>query len=103
MEHIVHFGINIDDEAVKNAVVNNATREIEKRVGKDIEKAFFQTDYRGESYDVTVRGKEIIKEWFNEHSEEIIDRTTRMLADSLQRTKRVREAVKRITEEINEQ
>ena len=43
MEHIVQFAINIDDERIRNAVVETAERQIINDIRRDVEEIIYES------------------------------------------------------------
>lgn len=104
MEHIIQFGIGIDDQAIIQQVSKNAEKVIIEDLKKDVKKAIFEVDdswygkgqVKGPNYWFEQR----INEWLEEHKDEIIRVTSDKLADKLSRTKAVKEAAARIAENV---
>ena len=97
MEHIVQFGIGIDDDAIIRELERSAVKNIEKDIKQElINKLFDPPRYkhadpqRDALSDWT---KSIIETCINEHKTEIIDKAAKYLADSMRRTKAVKEAI----------
>lgn len=104
MEHVIQFGIGIDDRAIVQRVEENAEKVIIEDLKKEVKKAIFEVgngwydrdQVKGPSYWFEQR----INEWLEEHKDEIIQVTSDKLADKLSRTKAVKEAAARIAEEV---
>lgn len=91
MEHVVQFGINIDDEAIKKAVVANVEKEVIAGIRKQIEKepGFGEYNYRyGSRF-----AQEIVETVLEEHLEEIVDYVSAKIADRLCKRKSFTDAV----------
>lgn len=90
MEHIVQFGITIDDDAIRrnietnamNAVVDSITREIKA----NLPKRFGVTDWQRVCYDS-------ISHFIEENKAEIMQEMTKALIEKVGRTKAYKEAV----------
>lgn len=89
MEHIVQFGITIDDDAIRRLVEAKAT----DAVVKGLNRTLFRLGYRDEPVGISGDVEEIIKMFLEEHKQEIVDAAAERLADRLVRTKAVKEAV----------
>lgn len=101
MEHILQFGISIDDNAIINAVQKKAEEEIIKRIKAEVEHSLFgDRYYYSRSSDphavFTQLAKEIFNGFLDDNKEEIISRASVHLADKLARSK----AGKAILEDI---
>ena len=84
MEHVVQFGINIDDETISQAVVNEAT----KQVVVELKKQMFLKDYYDNKYhDISKAACNIIRDWLEDHKDEIVDKTVAELVDILKNRK----------------
>lgn len=88
MEHIIQFGINIDDEKIMKESVDIAARAM----AKDIEKKFFESE-RWTKPQVEVLFIARVNGWLEENAEEIKNRAVEELVTKLSRTKAVKEAV----------
>lgn len=93
MEHILQIGVCVDDKAIEEG----AMKSLSEKIGKKIEKEMF--NYYGNLSGVS---KMIIKEWLDEHKEELLDKTADALLEYLKRTKAVKEIVSDAKKEIEE-
>lgn len=89
MEHIIQFGITIDDERIKNAVEESAVKE----VAKDLKNAILTPGYYGRSDDLGEKTKEIVKEVVEGHKDEIVECAAQIVAESIKRSKKYKEVV----------
>jgi hypothetical protein len=96
MEHIVQFGITIDDDAIKRHVEAKAT----DAVVKGLNRSLFRLDYDGKPLAITGDMKDIIDAFLEEHKQEIVDAAADRLADRLMRTKIVKDAVAKTVNDI---
>lgn len=104
MEHVVQFGINIDDTAIAEAVKRDAYKEVIKRLTDEARKALprkcaygcygkGEVDWRGIIDDeVEKRVSAII----SEKSDEIVEMAVKRVYDSIVRRKPFREACKKM-------
>lgn len=95
MEHIVQFGIGIDDNAIVKRVENEAVSEITKDIKQATLDQLFQKDYYSRHATLNGKfsefGKQIVQSFFNENKDKIIERTAELLARKLSCTKAVKE------------
>ena len=95
MEHIIQFGISIEDERIAKRVEEKAEAQITKAIQEKVEDILFEINPYGR------RRHEGISEWtkdrFNEFLEankgEIIGEAAKLLTDRLMRTKAVKDMV----------
>lgn len=104
MEHVVQFGINIDDTAIAEAVKRDAYKEIIKQLTDEARKALprkyeyggygkGEVDWRG------IVGEEVEKRVgaiIDEKADEIVDMAVKRVYDSIIRRKPFREACKKM-------
>lgn len=104
MEHIVQFGINLDDASIAEAVKRDAYKEIIKQLTAEARKALpreYSYGSRGH-YEVDWRGiidKEVEKRVgaiIDEKADEIVDMAVKRVYDSIIRRKPFREACKKM-------
>lgn len=101
MEHIVQFGINIDDEAIKKVLIKNAEEALIHEIKNDVKKAVFHHNYYGQDTGELSRYVQVkINELIESHKDEIIERAATKLAERLSKTKKCREAVDKVLEEV---
>lgn len=84
MEHVVQFGINIDDDVISQAVVNEATKQI---VAELKEQMFKRSYYDNKYHDLSEAACNTIQDWLEDHKDEIIDKTVEELVDILKNRK----------------
>ncbi len=90
MEHIVQFGVSLDDEAIKREIVKQASEVVIHEIKDEIKTAIYgrhfergiPLDYMGEK----------VTEFLEKHKDEIINEAAETLADKLSRTKAAKEA-----------
>lgn len=103
MEHIIQFGITIDDDAIKRNIEESATKivvtELKNAV---IAQIFDTTNTWSRSRSLSATAQKIIKDAFLEHQDEIIKEATAQLVDSMRRSKKYKEALANALEEVNE-
>lgn len=96
MEHIVQFGIGIDDEVIKKRVEEKAEKEIIQSIKEDISNTMFERYYSystPKNHIVGVKGfaENLFKEFIEENKDLIIDTAVKQLIDSLSRKKIVKD------------
>lgn len=96
MEHIVQFGISIDDEAIKKRVEDKALGQVVSVIKSECVKELIGTE-NPDKYQYQNKMRQIIEEvsndFFEKHKDEIINGACDKLAERLSRTKACREAV----------
>ena len=102
MEHIVQFGIGIDDEAIRKIVMEKAEKSIlndlKKQIRTDIDNQIFVIDngwYGNENRRVGLQDwvNDLVVKLLEDHKTEIIERASEKLADKMSRTKAFKEAM----------
>ena len=100
MEHIVQFGIGIDDEAIRKIIMEKAeksiTQDLMKQIRTDIDNQIFVIDhgwYGNENRRVGLQGwvNDLVMKLLEDHKTEIIEMASEKLADKMSRTKAVKE------------
>lgn len=96
MEHIVQFGISIDDDSIKKSVERNVMNQVASVIKQDVMKSIVGKK-ECSNYEYTTRLKDIITEttadFLERNREEIIKETSKKLVERLEKTKAVRDAV----------
>ena len=90
MEHIVQFAIGIDDESIRNRIMETAENQIIDTIRREIERELFEVRY-GSISNMRQVALSMVEEWLNDHKQEIIDKAAVYLADKLSRTKAAKE------------
>lgn len=100
MEHIIQFGVTIDDDAIKKNIEKNAVDKLVADIKKEVrDEIFIGSGWnRGLSYKV----QEIIKEALAEYKDEIIKEATAELVETMKRSKKYKEALAKIVEVADE-
>lgn len=97
MEHIIQFGVSVDDEAIKKTIVNKASEtvvnEVKRELGVNV--GYFQNN-------AVLRRmiNEEVLAIFEAHKDAIIAEAGKQLADKLIRTKAVKEATAKLIEKV---
>ena len=96
MEHVVQFGINIDDEAIKKAIERNVMMQVAGQIKGDVMKSITGKK-ECTNYEYTTRLNQIVQETTSEFLEtnrdEIIEATACKLTERLMKTKTVKDMV----------
>ena len=94
MEHIIQFGVNIDDVAIQKAVVAEAQKQIIECIQRDVEKIVFADRYgRPDKNHLSYYAESLIKETIDAYRDRIIEGVIASLTDKISRTKKFKEAV----------
>lgn len=102
MEHIVQFGIGIDDEAIRKIIMEKAEKSIlndlKKEIRSDIIHQIFEIDTGWYGKDEKKTGlqdwvKDLVVKTLEDNKEQIIEMTSEKLADKMSRTKVIKEAM----------
>jgi hypothetical protein len=100
MEHIIQFGVNIDDNSIRKAVENEAKKQIIGDLKKSLSKSFFaQRYFNGEpdpSYGFTDYSKDLIMDFLNENKQDIIELAAKLFAEKMVRTKAGKEVIEQV-------
>lgn len=97
MEHIVQFGINIDDEAIKRTVMESGVKTIEAQIKQAIINKVF-TSYRygnanPASDPLSTWAQNLVADTLAENRDAIINQAAAVLAEKMAKSTKVREAV----------
>ena len=95
MEHILQFGISIDDEMIKRNVEEKAT----EMVANDLKKEIIKQNYYGNSMGLSSETERIIRDVMEQYKDEIIEGAVQRVAESIKRSKKYKEVLAKITEE----
>lgn len=96
MEHILQFAINIDDETIKKQIEQSAEKKIVDKLKEDIKASIF-TRWGN----VSDKMEQIIAGVMDDYKDEIIKRASEQVADSIKRSKKYREALADLVDDIN--
>ena len=100
MEHIIQFGIGIDDDAIKKRVEENAEKVIINELQMQIKKTIFDKDYFGRPTEtLSTWAESHINGFLEKHKTEIIECAGKYLAERLARTKAAKEVLEGMTNE----
>lgn len=96
MEHILQFGINIDDEMIKKTIVDTASQQVVNSIKQDIMKQL-TGNKKPIEWDYTNKLRNLVEEcsetYIKEYKDEIIEKTSDKLAERLIKTKAIKDMV----------
>lgn len=94
MEHIVQFGVTIDDSAIQRRVEDSCVEALKKKMTS----CFFD-NYSNPKLET----EEIIKDWLNNHKDEVIKRSAEVIAEKMYKSTKVRQSIiEKCGEEVND-
>ena len=94
MEHILQFGVNIDDEAIIRNIENSIQKKVENAILQDVKQRIVGSEnYSNWSYSRRIEGiiVDAATSFFVENKDRIIELTSDKLVDKLAKTKVVKE------------
>ena len=91
MEHVVQFGVSIDDEAIEREVVRLATGQI---IGQIADEVRSQLDVRGSRYAPSRFAEAIAERVMEDCRGDIVARAAELVAEKAPKTRWYREAVR---------
>ncbi len=96
MEHIVQFGISVDDRTILKRMEENAYEDIINQLVEKAEKGLKKRPefYNADTIDWTYYVNEAMDRLIDANREQIIERAAELLKDSYVRTKAYRETMK---------
>lgn len=86
MEHVVQFGINLDDSAIERVVVEKATEEVKKGLMENIARNMPKNAW-GVGVEWPRAAAEMLQGWFDENRDELMDMAATKLADKAFKSK----------------
>lgn len=98
MEHIVQFGINLDDEAIRRTVLESGVKTIEAQIKREIVNQIFEARYYGDNANPRVDrlknwAQDIVRDMLVENKDAIVSQAAVILAEKMAKSTKVREAV----------
>lgn len=87
MEHIVQFGISIDDDAIKRRIEETAEAQIINKINKDVSNALFEKRYSYMDRPIDTFAKDVVNQICKDHEQEIVAMAATLLAEKLARSK----------------
>ena len=93
MEHIIQFGVTIDDRKIEEEVIKQATDSIRKKV-EDMDRRSWNDDSI-----LSKIAEEEISKYISDHKDEILDKAISKLMANMMKTKVVKAKLNDIKEE----
>lgn len=105
MEHILQFGVNIDDDAIVKTVTKNVEAqvmgELKSRIKESVDSVMYYRGY-GRNFDNMMPWvRDEFVNFLENNKSEIISQACDKLVSNLSRTKMVREAVNNALKELD--
>ena len=97
MEHIVQFGVTIDDDAIQKHVMQKASEQVVKDVRENL---FYFRYGRPDSFKSEIA--DMVKSVLEESKDEIIKLAAHEVAETMKRSKKYKEIMKAIEETLND-
>lgn len=99
MEHIIQFGINIDDEAIRKTIEKQALNMATGQIVGEYKKVINPSggNYSNKIKDIV---NENVQNLLEENKEQIIEMVAERLTDRLVRTKAVKDAISKSLEAL---
>lgn len=97
MEHIVNFGISLDDSAIERLVVEKATEQVKRELMENISRNMPQKRYYDNAVDWPQAAADMLQGWFEENRDELMEMAATKLADKAFRSKAWRERYEMLT------
>lgn len=91
MEHIIQFGVTIDDQAIEQKIVQQASAAMLEKVSE-----LSKSSWNSPSFLDTI-AKQQISDLVLDHRDEIIDKAVNELMSNMMKTKKVKEKLEEIT------
>lgn len=92
MEHIVQFGISVDDTYIKNKIEEHGYEDVIKAI---INKAYSEMNQR-----INFNEQNLMKEFLDKNKETIIERAVNNITASIKSSKKYKEALSQVAEEL---
>lgn len=99
-EHIVQFGVGIDEDVIMERVYNSAEKAITEELKQEFKRVIFDTDRWGNRSGLTDWMQEKLDEFLAENRDVIIEKATALLVDKMSRMKVVKEAAAEVAKAV---
>lgn len=100
-EHVVQVGFSFDEDKIVDSMCKSLEKKLNDEIENGVRKNFFKKDdYWGNS--IPDMASKVMKDWLNDHKDEVIQETASMLVEKLWRTKAVKDVVKAVGEEVKQ-
>lgn len=97
MEHIVQFGIALDDSAIEKLVVEKATEQVKSDLMTSIVRNMPKQRYYENTVDWPQAAADMLQGWFEENRDELLEMAATKLADKAFKSKAWRERYDMLT------
>lgn len=105
MEHIVNFGFSFEDEKITKAICDKAEEQVIEKIKNDVENIIYEKSYWSSKKKDPEPLKNIVKnvvvDMLEDNKQIIIEMAASKLADSLKRTKAVKETVVDVIDKVS--
>ena len=92
MEHIIQFGVTIDDDKIQKQAVEMAANSL----AREFKEKLWTGGY---CYTFTPQAASLIEGVIEKYKDQIIDKASEMLYESMKRSKKVKEAIGRVVDD----
>ena len=96
MEHLIQISIAMDDETIAKQAIEIAS----KNVAKEITEQIFQVNYYDRIEGFSGHAKGVIAEVMESYKDKIIAEASRMVADSIKKSKKYKDLVKDLPDSV---
>lgn len=94
MEHIVQFGVTIDDDAIKRKVEDSCVEDVKKKM-----MSCFFDNYSNPKFET----EEIIRSWLDNHKDKVIERAAEIIVEKMYKSTKIRQSIiEKCGEEVND-
>ena len=91
MEHIVQFGVTIDDEKIEQEVTAQVARKLRDEVDK-----FSNSGHYGQQSELQKMANEAVDNYIKDNIDVVINKAVESLTERLMKTKKVKEALQEV-------
>lgn len=97
MEHIIQFGVTIDDEAIEKQIIAVAMKEVKAELMENITRNMPHKFYSSKEVDWSEAAAKMLHAWFEENRDELMDMAASKLAEKAFRSKAWKERYDMLT------
>lgn len=94
MEHLIQLSIAMDDESIKKQAMEVASKHIAKELTNEV----FSVNYCGRKEGLSEYAKGILMEVVTQYKDDIIAEASRLVAESIKKSKKYKEMMKDLPE-----
>lgn len=99
MEHVVQFGVTVDDEKIAKQAEESATKLVAKEISRQI---FNLSRWTDEPDGLNSVAEELIKNVIFGWKDEIVASAVEIITTSIRNSKKFKEAVDKVVEEVEQ-